>query len=450
MSTPLKEIVDVQISRESVNISRIGFGTMLILGGNAAFAERLQYFTDLPSLALALQSGVAAPEYKAAIAAFSQSPKVTRVAIGHRGATVVITEDGGTFTGGPIKATVNGTLVTTSFTTDKATTLGDFATAIAAVTGISSAVYSDPALTIIPDAGKVVGLTIDTSSISGTMTIASIATTETEAADSALDEIEAYNNDWYGVICTSRNITDVNKVAAWVEAAEMKFFITASADPNIVNQSVSADTTSIAALFKNNAFLKSAIVYSSFATTQFADAALMGKLLPLDPGSYTAAFKTLSGVSVDNLTTTQRANAFAKHANVYEYVGGVNILRQGTVSGNEYIDVMIFIDWLDARCTEAVFSVLVSNAKVPYTDAGIAAIQNALTQPLKAGQNQNGISPTAYDDQKRQIGGFYITVPRLQDIPAVDKTARELHNVKFTAFLAGAIHFVAVNGVVTY
>jgi hypothetical protein len=110
---------------------------------------------------------------------------------------------------------------------------------------------------------------------------------------------------------------------------------------------------------------------------------------------------------------------------------------------------MIFIDWLKARCTEVVYQILVSNLKVPYTDAGIAAVQNALTQPLKAGQNVGGISPTAFDENKNQIGGFYITVPRLQDIPTADKTARTLNNVKFTAFLAGAIHVVRVNGLVT-
>jgi hypothetical protein len=455
MSVPLNEIVNVQISRESVNISRTGFGTMLILGGNAAFPERLRYYSDLPSVAEDMQGGVAAPEYLAAQAAFSQNPSVTRIAVGHRGSTVAVTENGGTFTAGTIKAWVNiqksgAPNVSVSWSTSKAVTMAAFASAIQAIAGIDTASYAAPVLTIIPDSGTVVGLSIDISDITGTMLISSIVTTETEASDSALDSIEGYNNDWYGVVSISRIVADVKKVAAWIEAADKKFFITSSSDPNIINQAVGADVTSIAAVFKNAGYLKSSIIYSASADTQYPDAALFGRILPLDPGSYTAAFKSLAGITVDNLSSTQRENAFAKFVNVYEYVGGMNIVRKGTVSGNEYIDVMIFIDWLDARCTEAVFSVLVSNPKVPFTDFGIASIQNALTAPLKAGQNAGGISPTAYDDQKKQIGGFYIIVPRAQDVSSIDKAARTLNGVKFIAYLAGAIHFVSVNGFVTY
>jgi hypothetical protein len=449
MSAPVKDIVNVSISRESINISRVGFSTVLILGGDANFTERLQYFSDLPSLALALHGGSASLIYKAAQAVFGQSPKVSQVAIGHRGANVVITENAGTYTAGTITGLVNGHAISVAYHTDKATTLADLATAIAAVDGINTAVYSAPTLTIIPDTGTVMSISLVVTAVVGTMTIAFTAV-ETEDSATALDAIQAYDFNWYGVISTSRATADVEAIAAWVEATPMKFFVTASSDANIINESVSTDTTSIAALFKNQSYLKTAVLYHSLATTQFGDAALLGVILPLDPGSYTAAFKTLSGITVDNLSASQRANAFAKFANVYEYVAGVNILRKGTVSGNEYIDVVVFIDWLDARCTEAVFAVLVSNAKVPYTDIGIASIENALSQPLKAGQNAGGISPTAYDDQKKQIGGFYIIVPRLQDISTIDKTARELHGVKFVAFLAGAIQYVAIQGYVTY
>lgn len=450
MSAPLNEIVNVTISRESVNISRVGFGTVLILGGNAAFPERLRYYSDLPSVALDMLSGVNAPEYLAAQAIFAQNPCVTRIAIGHRASTVVVTENAGTFTDGTISATVNGHVVTVAWLTSKDVTLGALATAIALVPGVASCVYSAPTLTITPSTGYVIGLTIDLSLVTGTLAISSSVPTETEAVDTALDLIQGYQSDWYGLIITSRVVEDVTKAAAWVESADKKFFITASANSDIINSPLSSDTTSIAALFTNASYLKTAVIYSAAAATQYADAALFGKLLPLDPGSYTASFKTLAGITIDNLSASQRANAFAKNINVYEYVGGVNILRKGTVSGNEYIDIMIFIDWLDARCTESVYAVLIANAKVPYTDAGIAAIQNALSSPLKAGQNQGGISPTEYDDQKRQIGGFFITVPRLQDISSIDKAARTLNNVKFVAFLSGAIQFVSVNGAVTY
>jgi hypothetical protein len=451
MTAPISEIVQVNITRDSVNISRAGFGTMLILGPNANFHGRVQYFTDLASVGDALLTGSDAAEYAAAQAAFSQNPRVERVAIGHRSAAVTVTDNAGTFTAGSISAVINGETKTQVFDTDKDTTLTAFAVKLAAAAGILSAVYSNVGHTIIitPDAGETVGLTLDLSAVTGTLAVSSYSASALDDADDDLDACLEETTDFYGVILADRTEAQVLKVAAWAEAAEMKVFVTASNDPDIVDETVAEDTDSLAATFKNNSYLKTALIYSSNAATEYPDAALLGRILPYDPGSYTACFKTLSGVSIDNLTATQRANAFAKFVNVYEYVGGVNILRQGTVSGNEYLDVMIFIDWLEARCTEAVYQILVSNLKVPYTSAGINSVYNALTQPLQAGQNAGGISPTEYDSQKAQIGGFYITVPRLEDIPTVDKTARVLNNVKFTAFLSGAIHKVVIAGTVT-
>jgi hypothetical protein len=451
MSTPLNEIVNVNISRDSVNISRVGFGTILILGKNATFGGRIQYFSDVSSVAAVLNGGTTDPEYKAAQAIFSQNPKVTRIAIGHRAASIVITDSAGTFTGGTIKATVNGILVSTPWASNKDDTLTAFANAIAAVSGVDTAVYSSGShtITVTPETGKAAGLTVDISLIIGTMTIASIVYTATEDADVALGLIQEENNDWYGVICSTRDETDVMKIATWVESADKKIFCTASSDPDIIDKTLSADTDSVAKLAFAQSLLKTCVIYHSKASTEFADAALLGRIFPYDPGSYTASFKTLAGVTADNLTSTQRGNVFDKKANSYEYVGGLNMLRQGTVSGNEWLDVMIFIDWLQARCTESIFALLVGQLKVPYTDNGINSVYNALSSPLKTGQNQGGISPLAFDDQKKQIGGYYITVPRLQDVPSLDKTARTLNEVKFVAFLAGAIQKVVVSGTVT-
>lgn len=449
---PLNEIVDVQISRESVNISQVGFGTVMILGGNANFPERLRFFStdELGAIADALLSGTDASEYKAASAICSQNPKCTQLAIGHRGAQVIATFTG-TETGGTIVATINGaaTPITITLTGVIATDLAALATAIKAIDGIDDATYNAGAIAIEPDDACVIGISLVLNVNHSDSLAVSYSSVETEYVTDALNAIQEFNNDWYGLILATRDEGDVEEAAAWVESTPMKIFVTASDKVEIVNTPLSGDKGSIAKLFFTKAYLKTQVRYSSKAATEYPDAATLGKVLPLDPGSYTEAFKTLSGVSVDNLTTNQRTNAFEKCVDVYEYVGGVNITRNGKVSGNEWLDVMIFIDWLDARCTSAVYQILVNSAKVPYTDAGIASVQNALTQPLKAGQNAGGISPTAYDDSKKQIGGYYVTVPRLQDVSTQDKPHRILNNVKFVAFLAGAIQKVMVRGSVT-
>jgi hypothetical protein len=452
---PVKEIVDVQITRGSVNISQVGFGTILILSAEPNFHERLRYFSDLESVADALLLGTTGAAYKAASAIFSQNPKCTRLALGNRAASKQATFTG-TFTGGTIVFTVNGVEVTVPFNTNLDTTIADAVTAINGACPNVVASSFGGMIEVAPAAGYCVGISIVLNVNSGnTLAFTYGIVSNEEDATVALNAVQQYNPDWYGLILTSRKTVDVMAAAAWTEAADMKVFVTASADTNILD---AGETGDIASLFKSLGYLKSQACYSLAAgtaeylgppTTEYPDAARLGKILPYAPGSYTEAFKTLAGISTDLLTTTQRTAAFDKNADVYEYVGGVNITRQGKVGCGEYLDVVIFIDWLKARCTESIYQILVSNLKVPYTDAGIASVENALTQPLKAGQNAGGISPTAFNDQKIQIGGYYITVPRLQDVPLIDKTSRTLNNVKFVAFLAGAIHIVKVQGTVT-
>lgn len=452
MTAPINEIVNVTITRESLNLSQAGFGTIMILSGACNFTERLRYFStdDAAAVAGALIGGVDSKAYAAFQAIAAQNPKVSRIALGHRQASVEFTENDGTYTAGAITGTVCGHAISVAFTSDKATTMAALVSAILALTTeISTCTFASHVLTITPKSGFLLQVNLSLAGITGTMAWSAYATTDIENVTDALNAVQIYQTDWYGLILSSRVEGDVLAAAAWVEAAPLKYFLTASDDPEIINTTLSSDTGSIAKSFYGFSYLKSAIIYSAVAATQYADAALFGKILPYDPGSYTACFKILAGITADALTSTQRANAFEKNVNVFENVGGANILREGTTPGNEFIDVMIFIDWLDARCTEAVFAVLASNLKVPYTDAGIASIQNALSSPLQTGQNNGGISPTAYDSQKKQIGGLYIIAPKLEDVPTVDKTSRTLNSVRFVAYLAGAIQKVVIHGVVT-
>jgi len=167
---------------------------------------------------------------------------------------------------------------------------------------------------------------------------------------------------------------------------------------------------------------------------------MFGVILPLDPGSYTAALKDLVGITKNDITPTQRTNILAKNANMYSEVGGVGITEFGTVGEGEYIDIIILVDWLDARITEGVFSLLTRLPKVPYTDGGIAGIEAEITKVLQLGQALGGI---ATDPQ------FTVTVPLASEVSQGDKAARVLNGVSFVATLTGAIHATNITGTVT-
>jgi hypothetical protein len=267
-----------------------------------------------------------------------------------------------------------------------------------------------------------------------------------------LDSIKTESNDWYGLVVVSRTVGDVKgtgSASEWAEAND-KIFGTASDDTDIIGVAEGTGSTDIAQAFKDSALDRSFVIYHPDAGSDYPEAALFGRILPKNPGSYTAKFKVLSAISVTDLDGTQSKNATDKKCNIYTEIGGVNILRNGTMGSGEWIDIIHFIDWLTARIQENVYGLLVREDKVPYTNPGITSVEMQVKQILQIGQNRGGISPTAFDQDNKQVGGYYTSVPSLSSIPTNDKASRTLNNVKFTAFLAGAIHKVSINGVVTY
>jgi hypothetical protein len=266
--------------------------------------------------------------------------------------------------------------------------------------------------------------------------------TELVAANPVADDLTAINeanNTWYALISVERDVATVKAIAAWVEA-RIKLFGTASSDPDIINVQAGIDTTSIAAFLNQAGYVRTFVMYHQDADYDYPEAAWFGAVLPLEPGSETWKFKSLNTISYSNLTTTQSLNALNKKANTYEFVGGVGMTANGTVAEGEYIDTVRGIDWLSARIQEFVFSVLVNNPKVPYTNSGIAVIQAEVKRALELGINNNFLS-----DNPLPI----VTVPLAQDVPPADKANRILRNVRFTATLANAIHAVVIRGTVS-
>jgi hypothetical protein len=446
----ISNIVSVTVSRETQTVSQTGFGVINILGPNVNLSTRLTRYSSLSSLATVLHGGVLAPEYLAAQAIFSQSPKVSEIALTGQVGTKTITDSAGTYTAGSIVVTVNGTVITQTYDTDKNTTLTALAAAIAALSTVASAVYNSGVHTIVitPETGVLLSISVTLTGITGTMTM-TITATATESAIDALTAVRLYDDDWYGLIATTRDATTQGLIAAWTEA-NSKVFACASANANIVNVAPLSDTTSLAAVLKAAAYDRTICMYDALAATTYPEAAVLGKVFPLHPGSYALMFKTLVGVTRSLLSETQSYNARQKNCLVYETIGGVNILQEGKMASGEYFDVIVFIDWLVARIKEAAFANFVKQGKVSFDEDGILSCRNAIEPPFEEGLSYSGISPFAYDSDGVQIGGYFFTVPKLADISAIDKAARTLNGLKATAFLAGAIQKMTLDLTITY
>lgn len=276
----------------------------------------------------------------------------------------------------------------------------------------------------------------------------------------SLTAISLESNDWYGLIITDRTAT-VQSLAAAYALSNKKLFACASAGTDvgggvidIIDEAEGVDTTSIAQLLKNASNDKAIVFYKADAATKFSDAGFLGRILPLDAGTYTGAFKTLAGETIDTLTDTQAINVKAKNANTYEEVASRNIVQDGTVATGEFADVVVFEDTLVNNIQTDQYILLTNSLKVPYDDSGINTVNNTLIGTLQQEQSSEGrprgITADSFDPvTKARTGGFSTTVPLAADVPTIDKANRELNNVEFTAFLSGAVHKITINGILT-
>lgn len=268
----------------------------------------------------------------------------------------------------------------------------------------------------------------------------------TEPLADTMAAIMAEDSDWYGWILASTAPEDILAAAKWTEA-HRKLLGIQSADTEIID---AGNTSDIFTQLQTLNYFRTYGFYHANAETENLAAAIMARCFSINPGGETWALKPLAGISTDGLTETQYNTIVKKGGNTFERFRNRAVTQNGKVFGDEWIDVIRFRDWLAEEITVNVFNCLVNNDKVPYTDAGIALIENQIIAALKLGQARGGIAPDEYDEDGNRNQGWTVTVPRAASISANQKASRKLDDVKFTARLAGAIHQITIRGSLTY
>ncbi len=270
-------------------------------------------------------------------------------------------------------------------------------------------------------------------------------TGDTTIADSITACISE-NSGWYGLIVCSRIEADVVAAATKIEAGGERVFVTASADPTIID---ATDTDSLIDDLKG--FDRTFVMYHSTAASAFPDAGAFGAIATMQPGEYTMNLQKIGGLTPDKLTDTQKGTAKTRKISVYTVVGGLNVLQGGAMAAGEWFDVIVFADWLKARIQETTFGIMArGKKKIPFTDSGFATLENGVRKVLSDGVDVGGLSEESFDEDGNQTGGFSITVKDAADVPFNDKAARHADVIKFVGWLAGAIHTTTIRGTITY
>jgi hypothetical protein len=422
-------VVDVIISTLSTAVGVATFDTIGVFTNDTPITTfnvgEGKLYEDLASVST--DWGSSSNTYKLINAVFSQTPRVDKVLVYRREPaapqTKKITKTGSFVTGNVITYNVNGIGGTVNFTTDDATTFNNLASALNSIsTIISSATVSGSDIDVVGVAGATLDINL---SISGGASQPNLDITTTVAGWNAGDDVlkASENYDFYWVVETSHN---KNTQYALAKAGQglNKYVAISSNEAGILTNS----TSDIFSMLANKNFNRVFGIYSSTSDTEFIEGAWLGRVIKVGNGQITFAFKKLAGVTVDKLTPSQRTNILNKKANFYVENGGVPITYIGNNFANEPIEFTWDIDYFKARLTENVYSLLVSQNKVPYNDKGInligAIIRSVVTQMVQEGvllgSDENGNPPV-------------ITIPTLASIPNTDKMQQIMSGFKVEA-----------------
>jgi hypothetical protein len=252
---------------------------------------------------------------------------------------------------------------------------------------------------------------------------------------------------FYTLNIESRTKANILLAAAWAEArggSAPKLFVAQTAD----TEALAGTAENVMLELQDAEYHRTACIYHRFsdstegsiATDGYLDGAWSSRCGAFDldgPGGRgTWAFKRLSGITADPLTSAQATNIYDANGNVFGRTKGLSFASKGTVASGRFIDTMTSLDWGRVRIGEAMLAEFVSEPNViPFTNAGINRCAAVAQRILELGVRNGHFS----GDHPRVI-----SKPEVVDVPTADKVARHLR-LTGTVTLAGGIHQVTYN-----
>lgn len=256
-----------------------------------------------------------------------------------------------------------------------------------------------------------------------------------ESVVDALAKIREVDSDWYFITAATHETDEILAIAAYAETNTVIYGTSYSGIDALDVSSTLDPGTQLQLLNYSRTF----IMYAA-DDLEYPECAIIGLQAVKAPGSTTWKFKEVTGITPSNLSTTQSIILkgtkydFGKGYNTYEPTGGRDIFAEGRVVNSEFIDTIRFADWLEARMRERIYLTLVNMEKVPYTSAGFAIIEGRMREVLNEGVAIGGLE------------SYQVTVPNPRTLDPNSRANRVATGFSFKGVLAGAVHYVEING----
>lgn len=428
-------IIDLQIVVSDKAPERDNFGIPLIAGWHTRFPDRVREYAQAKDM---LTDGftTADPEYQMALVLKAQNPAVRRFKVG-RLALATFTH---TVTLTPLNTTaglvypgeINGEDVSVTVAPSDTVALICDKLVIAA-TGIPGVTATDNTthVTITGAAGKIVSF----ANMSEFCKVEDTTVVNAANLQADLNAILDEDRNWYGLALTINSADAIKAAALWTEA-NGKIFCPMTSDTEVTDAGV---TDCIASQLVTLAYTRTALIYHpDIGGSQWANAAWLAINLAPDPGSYTPAFKQLTGVRTAPLRQGAKSALGAKRVTRYTVEYGYNVTYEGKTPSGRFFDVTRFIDWQSYTIEADAFALKVNHAKLGFTTPTTASVKGCVEGSLLKGIRAGGIDGVDTPP--------VVTVTPIRETTTADRANRIYDGVEFDFRLTGAMHGLRIRG----
>lgn len=260
-----------------------------------------------------------------------------------------------------------------------------------------------------------------------------------EALITAIETLRQTDDDWYMLLTDQDGDDYVKALCAWAEGTEPTEAELGAGEEDH-RKFYFGQTDNLSLAVKNR---RCALIYTDTENLdEEADAAYLGNVGPFYPQSVTWKFKVPQGITMPAITSAQREALEEANVNFLTEEYKKQYVKNGVCCDGEFIDNQLGADYIASYMREELYSVLLENAKVPYTDAGFALVAGAVFATLNRATDLGIIAR----DPESDAGVFSVVVPKRADATDEEARARQMPDITWEALLEGAVHRVKVVG----
>lgn len=225
--------------------------------------------------------------------------------------------------------------------------------------------------------------------------------------------------------------TDV-AIATYIEATNKLFFTTVSTTAALANLGEFTRTVAFYYDLKNGETL----------VQPYAVAALVGETAGRTVGSFTYKNLIIKGLTPLDLSDNQLGEIHNGGAITVVTKAGDIVTTEGKTCGGEFVDIIDSKDWIIQQIEYRTQQMLNNSDKLPYTDTGIAVLENATANVLQEAFT-NGMIATAEDGTTPL---YTVDFKKRSEMSAEQRASRAYTGGNFEFTLAGAIHTAEIKG----